>query len=82
MRVNYDGEQVDEEYEVTWDDKPDDSFLVDTESAAMQIIRKFEYPGGPIASLHLVQTFYDALGDKGLTKAKLIYRTGEQQDVE
>lgn len=78
MRVNYDGEQVDEEYEVCFDDEDGHSSLHPTEAEAMKLIRAFEYPGGPIASLHLVQTFYDALGDKGLTKAKLIYRTGEQ----
>lgn len=80
MRVNYDGEQVDEEYEVCFDDEDGYSSLHPTEVEAMKLIRDFEYPGGPIASLYLLQTFYDALGDKGLTKAKLIYRTGDQQD--
>lgn len=78
MRVNYDGEQVDEEYEVCFDDE-EDSFLFDTESAAMACIKKFELSqDDTIYYLYLLTTYYDAFGDKGLTKSKLIYRTGEQ----
>lgn len=82
MRVRYaDNQDCDEEYEVCWEDEPEEhSTLFDTEPLAMEFIRSFEYPGGPVASLYLLTTFYDAFGDKGLTESKLIYRTGEENN--
>lgn len=80
MRVRYTDQDCDEEYEVCWEDEDGHSTLYDTESEAMEFIRLFEYPGGPVAHLYLLTTYYDAFGDRGLTESKLLYRTGEEID--
>jgi len=81
VRVRYTDQDCDEEYQVCWGDDTENSLLFDTESEAREFIRSFEYPGGPVAYLYLLTTYYDAFGDKGLTESKLIYRTGEQEDA-
>lgn len=82
VKVSYADEQdCDEEYEVCWDDDPENSLLFDTESAARDIIHKMELAqDGTVYYLYLLTTYYDAFGDRGLTESKLLYRTGEEID--
>jgi len=80
MRVRYENQDCDEEYEVVWswpNNHQEESMLYDTLSETEALRSELESKS-IVVSILLLTTYYDAFGDRGLTESKLIYRTGEE----